>query len=100
MGKKVENVVKTLADYRALMDFDAQNNGIVENDQPGLWSDSDEAPRCMTCDSRRCGTRCHSTKGTVYVALFGYRTPEHAKRMEELGAEVRWDDEGFFPPAS
>jgi hypothetical protein len=101
MGKEMENLVmKTLAEFRTIAEYDRQHNGVIESNQFGLWSDGDEAPRCQTCDSRYCGTRCHSTKGTVYVVLFGYRTPEHAKRMEALGAEVRWDQEGFFPPAS
>jgi hypothetical protein len=96
MGKEMENVVNAPDYYKKLSELDSAGKGIIRTNAIGLiCSDPEDAPRCGTCDSRNCGSSCHAAVGTVYIVTFGYRSEEHAKQMEALGAEVRWDDKGF-----
>jgi hypothetical protein len=92
----MEKLVMLTDNYRKLAAHDSTAKGIIVTTSRGLESMyPDEAPRCCTCDSRNCGLYCHAAVGTVYVVTFGYRAEAHAKEMEALGAEVRWDDKGF-----
>lgn len=70
--------------------------GIVETDMPGM---DEEFGRCMTCDCRYCGDRCHAATGTQYVVGIGYRTKEIAALWAEFGRTCRPSDEGWLDPA-